>query len=555
MSLPIKRKLLIADDSVAVQKIVQLTFSDEGYAVTAVGDGRRALEQIEQDVPDVVLADVTMPELNGYQVCARIRRDERLRGVKVILLVGAFEPFNEAEARKVGADDFLTKPFQSIRDMVSKVGNLFGGSDKHGTETAEHEAIQPSLSDATPNDAPQAALDHAPSAPTGTPAATTDILVATTKPLPPPPADESSSTSDPSPAADLADFAHSDEPTQSEHADLSPRNEQDEPLAAEEFSHANIVGDVVIFDEKPFADDDDDRNIDVTPFDQAVSRDVSETNAVEATSKTETTDLFFGDDDAPIVDAYAGAVSVEPDEVVSHPDLENTMSDEPSMNLNDSSHAHDDASHDENALLDLDDFSAPVPQTATASFQSASAPEVADAADNDDGLLDLDIDVPSEVSYTGDAASLHQSSDQIFDVDEPTTSSASAGDERNERIPLDEIFPPRAPGEGETTELVLPEAMPVDAPSPFAAESNVSFDETRDASSHSLTGLEGVAPQIQTGALVTLDQLAPDAIEEIVRRVVEQMSERVVQEVAWEVVPALAERMIKRRLETDDGGL
>lgn len=527
MSLPTKRKLLIADDSVAVQKIVQLTFGDEGYTVTAVGDGRRALEQIEQDVPDVVLADVTMPELNGYQICARIKRDERLRGVRVVLLVGAFEPFNEAEARKVGADDFLTKPFQSIRDMVSKVGNLFGG--KHEAETAEHEAIQPPVAtSATTNDAERAAT------------APLDTFAAPPPPTAVSPADELILTGNPPTADAFTEFATGIEPAEGAHADSPFNREQDEPLAAEEFSHASVAGDVVVFDEKPFsekpfADDDDDPNIDVTPFDEAASRDFSEIDAVEVSSST---DAFFNDDDAPMVDAYAEALSVEPDEAASRPNLETTTSDEPNMSLKDATHAHDDATRDDNELLDLDDFSAPMPQAATTSFQSGSAPEAASTADNDDGLLDLDIDVPAEATRLSDAAS---------------------GD-ADERIRLDEIFPPRAAGEGETTELVLPEAIPVDAPSPFAVESNLSFNDTsfndtQRAGSPSLTEFQNVAPQIRTSAPITLDQLAPEAIEEIVRRVVEQMSERVVQEVAWEVVPALAERMIKRRLETDDGGL
>ncbi len=77
-------KLLVADDSVTVQKVVDLTFSDEGCTVIAVSDGRGALEEIERSPPDIVLADVTMPGVNGYELCARIKRDERLRHIPVI---------------------------------------------------------------------------------------------------------------------------------------------------------------------------------------------------------------------------------------------------------------------------------------------------------------------------------------------------------------------------------------------------------------------------------------------------------------------------------------
>ena len=122
------RKLLLADDSLAVQKVIDLTFSDEGMEVTTVGDGDAALQKLEQFAPDVILADVYMPGIDGYSLCEQIKQNERFGRIPVILLVGAFEPFDEAEARRVGADDVVTKPFQSIRQLVSRVGALMGGS-------------------------------------------------------------------------------------------------------------------------------------------------------------------------------------------------------------------------------------------------------------------------------------------------------------------------------------------------------------------------------------------------------------------------------------------
>lgn len=121
------RKLLLADDSITIQKVVDLTFADEGVDVVSVSNGKQALEKIEEVVPDIVLADVHMPEMNGYQVCEYIKENEKLRHIPVMLLVGSFEPFDEAEARRVGADDTLTKPFQSIRRLVDRVGSLLSG--------------------------------------------------------------------------------------------------------------------------------------------------------------------------------------------------------------------------------------------------------------------------------------------------------------------------------------------------------------------------------------------------------------------------------------------
>lgn len=137
------RKLLLADDSVTIQKVIDLTFTDEGLEVITVSDGQQALDMLEDDVPDIVLADVFMPRINGYQLCEHIKRSERFRHIPVMLLVGSFEPFDEAEARRVGADDYLTKPFQSIRTLIGKVGNLLSGGTADSNEATTRKLAPP----------------------------------------------------------------------------------------------------------------------------------------------------------------------------------------------------------------------------------------------------------------------------------------------------------------------------------------------------------------------------------------------------------------------------
>lgn len=137
------RKLLLADDSITIQKVVDLTFADEGMQVTTVGNGRLALQKLEELSPDIVLVDIHMPGMSGYEVCEHIKRDERFRHIPVMLLVGSFEPFDEAEARRVGADDYLTKPFQSIRQLVSKVGALLGGGESKDEDAPTKELALP----------------------------------------------------------------------------------------------------------------------------------------------------------------------------------------------------------------------------------------------------------------------------------------------------------------------------------------------------------------------------------------------------------------------------
>jgi CheY-like chemotaxis protein len=122
-------KLLLADDSVTIRKVVELTFAEEGVDVFAVGDGEAAMQKFIEVQPDIVLIDVNMPDPDGYQLCEMIKQDESTKAIPVLLLVGSFEPFDSAEAERVGADGFLTKPFQSVRDLVGKVNELLGAEN------------------------------------------------------------------------------------------------------------------------------------------------------------------------------------------------------------------------------------------------------------------------------------------------------------------------------------------------------------------------------------------------------------------------------------------
>jgi CheY-like chemotaxis protein len=116
-----KRRILLADDSVTIQKVIELTFMDEDYEVRAVSNGDEALALLPEVNPDFVIADVHMPGANGYEVCRRSK--QLLPEVPVLLLVGTFEPFDEAQTRAVGADSFLKKPFDS-QELLQRVQEL-----------------------------------------------------------------------------------------------------------------------------------------------------------------------------------------------------------------------------------------------------------------------------------------------------------------------------------------------------------------------------------------------------------------------------------------------
>ena len=104
--------MLLADDSVTIQRVIELTFADEDVQVMAVSDGEQAIAAVDQRTPDIVLADVGMPGRDGYEVARHIKKTPRLAHIPVVLLTGAFEPIDQARADAVGCDGVLAKPFE-----------------------------------------------------------------------------------------------------------------------------------------------------------------------------------------------------------------------------------------------------------------------------------------------------------------------------------------------------------------------------------------------------------------------------------------------------------
>src|SRR5678809_1103781 len=95
--------LLLADDSVTIQKVVGISFATEDIAITTVDNGRDAVAKARALRPDVILADVVMPGMSGYEVCETVKADPNLRHIPVLLLTGTFEAFDQARATAVGA--------------------------------------------------------------------------------------------------------------------------------------------------------------------------------------------------------------------------------------------------------------------------------------------------------------------------------------------------------------------------------------------------------------------------------------------------------------------
>jgi CheY-like chemotaxis protein len=157
-------KLLLADDSVTIQRVIELTFADEDVEVTTVSDGQLAIERLDADPPDIVLADIDMPKRDGYEVAAYIKSRPELAHIPVVLLTGAFEPIDQARATAAGSSDVLAKPFEP-QMVINRVKNLLGrkkDDNEAGSPPPSFSAAPPkppAVSAAAPEErtAPQAA--------------------------------------------------------------------------------------------------------------------------------------------------------------------------------------------------------------------------------------------------------------------------------------------------------------------------------------------------------------------------------------------------------------
>ena len=134
-------KLLLADDSVTIQRVVELTFSGEDIQVITVGDGEQAIARIPVERPDIVLADIGMPKRSGYDVAAFVKGRPDLCHIPVLLLAGAFEPVDDARAKQVKCDGVLVKPFEP-QQVVSRVRELVNGAKDRSTNVVAMSAPQ-----------------------------------------------------------------------------------------------------------------------------------------------------------------------------------------------------------------------------------------------------------------------------------------------------------------------------------------------------------------------------------------------------------------------------
>lgn len=508
------RKLLIADASVTIRKIVDLTFTDEGVQVSMAATGDEAVERLDAEdaPPDIVLAQASLPgQWDGYGLCEYIKSDWRFRHIPVLLLIGTFEPFNEAEARRVGANDVLTKPFQSIRDLVSRVGALVSG--RAGEERQSDTPDAPGASEeARSTTGFEQTLEFDAPAP--------DESVAET--------DERTHVEDEQAAGEITDVSPADD--RMIEATAAP--------GTETTGTSGAIGDSTIRmgSEPAFAQSSD------------------EQSEIAPTPGGESETPVIADDEQPVLDEQPIFVTeTERDEDI----LRRTEGDMTESEMNASRDPASYLSHTEEPFMSESETQSPSiigeARENEATVESRDARAIDDdstrrSAATDDALLDL-----GDIEPTA-AANISEDGDSVLDLtgDDLPTAPAQTANASDETIEMPNPFGDEAHGATRATE-----ADEISAPPVFAAAMPGMYEPSDvstpgGASEASATTLP--ASNLSSGerGQIDLDQLSPAVIDMIARRAVEHLSARVVEEIAWEVVPQLAELMIKRRLEEED---
>jgi len=136
------RTILLADDSLTIQKVVELTFADTDYEVVAVSSGDELMQRLPEVRPDLVICDVIMPGRDGYDVCQEIKSSSDYLHLPVILLTGTFEPFDRDRAIAVGCSEIITKPFEA-KKLVDAVERLAASPAAPPPTAADTQSIGP----------------------------------------------------------------------------------------------------------------------------------------------------------------------------------------------------------------------------------------------------------------------------------------------------------------------------------------------------------------------------------------------------------------------------
>jgi DNA-binding response OmpR family regulator len=148
-------KILLADKSITIQKVVEMLFSGRDYEVLCVSDGESAFSEASREAPDVVLADVDLPKMDGYSFAARLKQTPTLSQVPVILMMSRDDVYDSAKGNQAGVADNIAKPFES-QELIAKVKKAVGSVSP--SPAAQKPAQRPAAAAPPPPPPPPAAV-------------------------------------------------------------------------------------------------------------------------------------------------------------------------------------------------------------------------------------------------------------------------------------------------------------------------------------------------------------------------------------------------------------
>jgi len=535
------KKLLLADDSLTIQKVVGIVFANLDYQLLVADNGNTALDLARKERPDLVIADIGMPGLDGFELCQAIKTDAALASTPVMLLPGAFENFDESRARACGASGWLSKPFES-QAMIDKVETLL------------------------------AAEPLAASAPAATPAPEPETLIEETL-IPENLVDELPAESN------VFDTGAADVETDSfdEIAELDPLDILAPAEAGAEAVAPDLGSDFGAEEDDEPGTIDGESLEELIPFDE-ITEPLEDSLGIEEPemAPTEVPDddiwdaVSFEEEEAPGADALVvdnfetSSPAVEPAApVASRDDAFVTGSasvfdgdfpfaNEDTRNAELETEEEDILELAEDDILDvgedeeLEPFTpaelSAAPETREDSFEQ-EAPVAEDAVlPVSEPAFEAPVYVAPEPEFEFESEPETESTPEIIDFSAPTV--ATAPQERDSwqapvsQEPAAEVFELEAEGL-ETEELDAEEA-----PKEEFSFNDLPEEETAPATASPVT------PQVLEEQLRNLD---PAVLEEIVSRVaapiIEKLAAKILEQVVWDVVPDLAETMIREEIE------
>jgi len=121
-----KKKILVVDDEPDIVSMLKMRLEASGYEVITAGDGNTAYGKAKSDAPDLIILDLMLPGMDGYQVCRLLKFDEKYRRIPIIMLTAKGQKEDKEWGEKVGADFYMAKPFEA-KELLSKIKELSEG--------------------------------------------------------------------------------------------------------------------------------------------------------------------------------------------------------------------------------------------------------------------------------------------------------------------------------------------------------------------------------------------------------------------------------------------